>query len=209
VTLRDAAISYGERGWRVFPCSRLKVPYVKAWPTAATTDPARIARWWAEFPSASIGMPTGRLIVIDVDGDKGGLATPARDGSAGPRMARDAHRPDGPQGWRMPPVLHGSRGRGDTQRRGDTGQSRDRARYRRARSRRVRRAPSEPAQERSCVPVGRRRGARASAGVDGGPSASSLSSPAPHPPSVATESGTRRLRSSLSVSVSSRPMRAR
>jgi hypothetical protein len=38
----------------------------------ATTDPARVADWWSRWPSANIGMPTGRLWdVLDVDGPLG------------------------------------------------------------------------------------------------------------------------------------------
>ena len=41
----------------------------------ATTDPAQLAAWWAEFPSANIGLPCGAgsgLVVLDVDVLKGG-----------------------------------------------------------------------------------------------------------------------------------------
>jgi len=45
----------------------------------ATTDPERIHRWWAEFPHANIGIPTGLTrTVIDVDPTHGGRETMER-----------------------------------------------------------------------------------------------------------------------------------
>lgn len=69
--LRDAALAYAEAGWRIFPCSRAKIPLVRDWPNVATTDAAKVAQWWQANPSASIGFATGPLVVIDIDGPKG------------------------------------------------------------------------------------------------------------------------------------------
>jgi putative DNA primase/helicase len=44
----------------------------------ATTDPEQIRRWWRQWPSANIGVATGRIsdiIVIDVDPRNGGNRT--------------------------------------------------------------------------------------------------------------------------------------
>jgi hypothetical protein len=69
----QAAIKYAVRGWKVFPCGVDKRPLVKDWPNVATTEPGQIRTWWATWPGASIGCPTGPDMgkpgawVLDVD----------------------------------------------------------------------------------------------------------------------------------------------
>lgn len=87
-SLLAAALRAAAAGWVVFPVRpRGKVPAVRDWERAATTDPARLAGWW--FASGwNIGVAAGRsgLLVVDLD-------TP---GSAGPRPvgSRWLHDPD-------------------------------------------------------------------------------------------------------------------
>jgi len=56
----------------------------------ATTDAEQIRRWWSEWPTANVGIATGResgLVVLDVDADKGGelsLETLCANGNALP-----------------------------------------------------------------------------------------------------------------------------
>lgn len=74
VELRTAALGYATRGYPVFPVRGDKRPLVK-WGEAATTDAAQIRAWWARWPLAMIGMPTGArsgIDVLDVD-RKGGV----------------------------------------------------------------------------------------------------------------------------------------
>lgn len=76
---KGAALAHAAAGRPVFPCDSRKRPLIDAWPQRATTDPEQIAAWWAQWPTAYIGMPTGRasgVVVLDVD-VKGG-----RDGEA-------------------------------------------------------------------------------------------------------------------------------
>lgn len=43
--------------------------------TTASTDPALVARWWREHPTANIGIATGdRVDVIDQDGPEGAIS---------------------------------------------------------------------------------------------------------------------------------------
>jgi hypothetical protein len=88
-----AAISYAESGWKVLPlhtpgpdgtcsCLRLGCPDVGKHPRtehgvkAATTDLETILQWWTWWPQANIGIATGStsgIVVIDIDGDRGGI----------------------------------------------------------------------------------------------------------------------------------------
>lgn len=84
--LRDAALGYAYRGWRVFPlhgivngactCGRTdcssagKHPLVRRGLYEATTDMKQIQSWWRRWQSANIGIATGAdsgIAVIDVD----------------------------------------------------------------------------------------------------------------------------------------------
>jgi hypothetical protein len=64
-----AAIGYAEAGWRVMPLRRgRKDPVHRAWPERATSDSARVARWWVKDPERNVGiLPSGRLGVLDLD----------------------------------------------------------------------------------------------------------------------------------------------
>jgi hypothetical protein len=67
-----AALAYARAGFRIFPVRQDKVPLVKAWGQAATTDEAKIREWWAKWPTAMVGLPTGAvngLWVLDLDVD--------------------------------------------------------------------------------------------------------------------------------------------
>ena len=84
--LREAALGYAHRGWRVFPlhgivncsctcghsdCSSAgKHPLVRRGLYEATTDPKQIQSWWRRWRSANVGIATGAvsgIVVIDVD----------------------------------------------------------------------------------------------------------------------------------------------
>lgn len=66
-----AAHRYAEAGIPVFPCvAEGKRPLTKRGFHDASTNPRQITRWWARWPRANIGVPTGRasgLEVVDVD----------------------------------------------------------------------------------------------------------------------------------------------
>ena len=86
--LLNAALDYAAKGYPVFPAFQKK-PLVK-WGKGeddhpdltkrrATTDPETIKAWWARWPLAMIGMPTGKpsgVVVLDIDRKNGvdGLA---------------------------------------------------------------------------------------------------------------------------------------
>ncbi|MDR3587511.1 MAG: phage/plasmid primase, P4 family [Desulfosporosinus sp.] len=83
----DAALEYGQRGWRVIPlhwplvngkcscnidaCDNVgKHPTIKDWPNKGTSDLGQIAKWWDHWPQANIGILTGKkhgLLLLDVD----------------------------------------------------------------------------------------------------------------------------------------------
>ena len=87
-----AALDYAARGWCVLPlhdvttgvCSCReqeacktpgKHPRITKWQLAASTNPDLISGWWAGWPTANVGILTGRrsnLVVLDVDPRHGG-----------------------------------------------------------------------------------------------------------------------------------------
>ncbi len=68
--LLGAALRYAELGYAVFPCvPGEKVPLTPRGFKDATTDPAQVNVWWEKHPDANIGIPTAKLLVIDVDGE--------------------------------------------------------------------------------------------------------------------------------------------
>ncbi len=69
--LLTTALRYADLGYRVFPCSpRTKHPITEHGFKDASADSAQIERWWAQHPTANIGIATEGLLVVDVDGDK-------------------------------------------------------------------------------------------------------------------------------------------
>jgi putative DNA primase/helicase len=93
-TLLDAALSYADRGWHVFPCHTPtadgcscrqdacedigKHPRTKHGFKDATTDEAQIRRWWKMWPAANVAIRTGAvsaLAVLDRDDYKNGSDT--------------------------------------------------------------------------------------------------------------------------------------
>ncbi|MBE2320384.1 bifunctional DNA primase/polymerase [Solirubrobacter sp. CPCC 204708] len=86
-----AALAYAAAGWPVLPvhaptatggcsCGRVgcraigKHARVRAWPRRATTDVRVIAAWWRRWPDANVGVHTGTIVVLDVDGPDGARA---------------------------------------------------------------------------------------------------------------------------------------
>lgn len=71
LTLGAAAAEFAHAELAVFPCvPGGKRPLTEHGFHDATTDLARIARWWGRWPRANIGMPTGAVSgfdVVDVD----------------------------------------------------------------------------------------------------------------------------------------------
>ena len=83
-----AALRYADLGWPVLPlhaptpvgrcsCGRPDCPKPGKHPrsrrgrTDATISAAQVAAWWGAWPDANVGVATGRLLVLDVDGDRG------------------------------------------------------------------------------------------------------------------------------------------
>ncbi len=65
----DAALDYVARDFAVFPCAKKK-PLTENGFKDATRDEAKIREWWARWPGAQVGLPTGRrnnLFVLDLD----------------------------------------------------------------------------------------------------------------------------------------------
>jgi putative DNA primase/helicase len=86
----DTALKYAQKGWMVFPChtalkkrctcgkpcdSPAKHPVTLHGVLDGTVDQTRIVDWWMRFPSANIGVRTGKvsgIIVLDIDPRHGG-----------------------------------------------------------------------------------------------------------------------------------------
>lgn len=83
------ALGYAARGWPVFPCNPVnKRPLVEHGFKEATTDAFKVRSWWARWPNAMIGIPTGAASgfwVQDIDTDK----TKNKDGIAS--LAANGH----------------------------------------------------------------------------------------------------------------------
>lgn len=85
MSMLNAALNYAKHGIPIFPCRTdgSKAPYFSPGFHAATTDLGQIRRWWAKWPNALIGMPTGPasgIDVLDLDVKPAKNGMPAKDG---------------------------------------------------------------------------------------------------------------------------------
>ena len=90
VTMMDHALRYAARGWHLLPlhwpingrcsCGKQNCPTPAKHPRTsnglkdATTNPEQIRDWWTQWPSANIGVRTGKItgvVVVDIDAAKG------------------------------------------------------------------------------------------------------------------------------------------
>jgi len=70
--MREAALFYRRRGWSVLPISSVSKKPLLDWYEFQTRLPAEqeINAWWTKYPSAGVGIVTGKLsglVVLDVD----------------------------------------------------------------------------------------------------------------------------------------------
>jgi putative DNA primase/helicase len=76
IEVREAALDYASRGWRVVPLqSREKKPTISDWVNAASADPTVIRGWFSEASDLNVGILTGQsvgLLVVDIDPRNGG-----------------------------------------------------------------------------------------------------------------------------------------
>lgn len=65
----ERALPLADMGFSVFPVqSRGKIPLIKGWKFAATSDPSKIEAWGCQFGDCNVGIATGGgLLVIDID----------------------------------------------------------------------------------------------------------------------------------------------
>lgn len=71
------ALNTARRFGCVFPCRENKRPYTEHGFREASSDPTQIRRWWAKWPNALLGVPTGHtfdVLDVDTDGDRSGFA---------------------------------------------------------------------------------------------------------------------------------------
>ena len=68
--LMQAAISYAQLGWRVFPLQPFHL-FRGSWPEYATNDVDTLRAWWSVHPTANIALVTDAFTVIDVDRKSG------------------------------------------------------------------------------------------------------------------------------------------
>jgi hypothetical protein len=62
-----AALKYGAKGVRIFPCGTDKRPLIADWLNAASADENQIRQWWADHPKALAGLPTKHLDLLVID----------------------------------------------------------------------------------------------------------------------------------------------
>ena len=70
IDMMEEAFKYSKLGWHVFPVNIEKKPLTPNGFKDATTKRSIIRRWWGKFPTANIGIATGKesgIIVLDVD----------------------------------------------------------------------------------------------------------------------------------------------
>jgi hypothetical protein len=69
----EAALDHAANGFFVFPVEpNGKKPAIVNWQYAATTEKARIVKWWTENPDYNIGTPLHGKLVVDIDPRHGG-----------------------------------------------------------------------------------------------------------------------------------------
>jgi putative DNA primase/helicase len=81
----EAALKFAEKGWPIFPVKpRGKTPLTAHGLKDATTENETILGWWQKWPSANIGVPTGEVVVVDIDGATGEASLRALEAEFGP-----------------------------------------------------------------------------------------------------------------------------
>jgi hypothetical protein len=84
---RDAALAYAQAAIPVFPCATNgKRPLTRAGFHEASSDVDQVRAWWARWPGANIGMPTGStsgIEVVDIDVTDAGSGFPAFEHASG------------------------------------------------------------------------------------------------------------------------------
>jgi len=67
LTTRNAALAFARAGIPIFPCVRDgKRPLTPAGFNDASSDIDQVSAWWARWPGANLGMPTGSVSGVDV-----------------------------------------------------------------------------------------------------------------------------------------------
>ena len=69
--MKQAALTYAEKGWAIFPVKRDKTPYTANGVMDATTNLEQIDEWFTTWPNANIALDVGRAEMMVLDFDPG------------------------------------------------------------------------------------------------------------------------------------------